>query len=76
MGLNCEKGPTCEPCCECSYCRSIINRKGNLAVREINAVEKLKDELLAILQEINAYGFGVSLREIEKACSWSMNAMD
>jgi DNA polymerase-3 subunit gamma/tau len=58
MGLNCERGPTCEPCCECSYCRSIINRKGNLAVREINAVEKLKDELLAILQEINAYGFG------------------
>ena len=58
MGLNCGKGPTCEPCCECSYCRSIINRKGNLAVREINAVEKLKDELLAILQEINAYGFG------------------
>ena len=58
MGLNCKEGPTCEPCCGCSYCRSIINRKGNLAIREINAVEKLKDELLAILQQINAYGFG------------------
>jgi DNA polymerase-3 subunit gamma/tau len=58
MGLNCQQGPTCEPCCKCAYCRSIIDRRGNLAVREINAVEKLKDELLTILQEIDAYGFG------------------
>ena len=58
MGLNCKEGPTSEPCCECSYCRSIINRKGNLAIREINAVEKNKDELRGILQELDAYGFG------------------
>jgi DNA polymerase-3 subunit gamma/tau len=58
MGLNCKEGPTCEPCCECSYCRSIINRKGNLAIREINAVEKNKDELKEILKELDAYGFG------------------
>ena len=58
MGLNCKEGPTCEPCCGCSYCRSIINRKGNLAIREINAVEKNKDELKEILKELDAYGFG------------------
>ena len=32
MGLNCVEGPTSEPCCECDYCRRIINRTGSLAV--------------------------------------------
>ena len=58
MGLNCEKGPTSEPCCECSYCKRIINRKGTLAVLELNARMKSKDELKTILQEFDAYGFG------------------
>ena len=25
MGLNCEKGPTSEPCCECDSCRQTMN---------------------------------------------------
>ena len=58
MGLNCEKGPTSEPCCECSYCKRIINRKGTLAVLELNARMKSKDELKTILQEFDAFGFG------------------
>jgi DNA polymerase-3 subunit gamma/tau len=28
MGLNCEKGPTPEPCCECTSCKSVLNRDG------------------------------------------------
>jgi DNA polymerase-3 subunit gamma/tau len=58
MGLNCENSPTSEPCCECTYCRRIINRKGSLAVKEINAVEVLKDDLKQLLSEFDAYGFG------------------
>jgi len=25
MGLNCEKGPTSEPCCECDSCKAVMN---------------------------------------------------
>ena len=74
MGLNCKEGPTCEPCCDCSYCRSIIDRKGNLAIREINAVEKNKDELKEILKELDCLRLRGALRETAKACFWSMNA--
>jgi len=59
MGLNCEKGPTSEPCCECNYCRRIINRSGSLAVREINAVAVLKDDLKEILLDFHWYNSGL-----------------
>jgi site-specific DNA-methyltransferase (adenine-specific) len=26
MGLNCEKGPTSEPCCECRPCKAVLSR--------------------------------------------------
>lgn len=58
MGLNCVEGPTCEPCCECNYCKRIINRTGSLAVHEINAGEVLKDDLKKVLSEFDAYNFG------------------
>ena len=58
MGLNCAKGPTSEPCCECDYCKRIINRSGSLAVREINAVDVVKDGLRNILRDFNAYNSG------------------
>ena len=61
MGLNCKIGPTSEPCCECSYCRSIIGRRGAMAVIEINAVEKGKDELKKLLQDYAVYGNGAIL---------------
>lgn len=56
MGLNCEQGPTSEPCCECLYCRRIISRKGSMAVVELNSVEKVKDDLKEILKNFDAYG--------------------
>ena len=35
MGLVCEKGPTSEPCCECDFCKAVLN--GNsLAVQEFD----------------------------------------
>ena len=35
MGLNCEKGSTSEPCCECESCTAVLN--GNsLAFQEFN----------------------------------------
>jgi DNA polymerase III gamma/tau subunit len=37
LGLNCEKGPSSEPCCECAACNSIIKRNGYAPAREINA---------------------------------------
>ncbi len=58
MGLNCEKGLTSEPCCECNYCRRIINRSGSLAVREINAVSVFKDQLKEILRDFDGYNSG------------------
>ncbi len=45
MGLNCVKGPTSEPCCECYSCKRIINGHSLFAVLEINAVDVKKDEL-------------------------------
>jgi len=35
LGLNCEKGPTPEPCCECASCKAILNLN-SLAVIEID----------------------------------------
>lgn len=36
MGLNCETGPTSEPCCECNHCKDVLN--GNsFAYRELDA---------------------------------------
>ena len=58
MGLICKNGPTSEPCCECTRCQSIINKKGNLSVLELNAVEKLKDDLKQILNNFYCYGLG------------------
>jgi DNA polymerase III subunit gamma/tau len=58
MGLNCAKGPTSEPCCECRYCQNIIERRGAMAVVELNAVEKGKDELKKLLQDYATYGNG------------------
>ena len=61
MGLNCTQGSTSEPCCECSYCRSIIGRRGAMAVIELNAVEKVKNELKKLLQDYAIYGNGAIL---------------
>jgi len=36
MGLNCEKGPTSEPCCECDSCKAIMNLN-SFAVQEFDA---------------------------------------
>jgi DNA polymerase III subunit gamma/tau len=58
MGLNCKQGPTSEPCCECSCCQNIIDRKGTIAVIELNAVEKVKDELKKILNDFHWCGNG------------------
>jgi len=33
MGLVCEKGPTSEPCCECDFCKAVLNRN-SFAVQE------------------------------------------
>ena len=38
LGLNCEKGPTDNPCFNCPICRGILNG-GHLAYREINAAD-------------------------------------
>ena len=58
MGLNCKQGLSSEPCCECSYCRHIISRRGAMAVMELNAVERVKDELKQILSDFQWYGNG------------------
>ena len=58
MGLNCEKGPTSEPCCECNYCKRMINVSDSLAVIEINAGEFLKDELKEMLHNFHGYNSG------------------
>jgi len=36
LGLNCESGPTPEPCCKCDSCRAILNLN-SLAVLEVDA---------------------------------------
>ena len=36
MGLNCEKGPTSEPCCECYACRTVL-RGCSMAFTEYDA---------------------------------------
>ena len=58
MGLNCEKGPTSEPCCECNYCKRMINLSDSLAVLEINAVEFLKDDFKEMLKNFHGYNSG------------------
>jgi DNA polymerase III subunit gamma/tau len=35
MGLVCEKGPTSEPCCECDFCKAVLNRN-SFAVQEFD----------------------------------------
>jgi DNA polymerase III delta prime subunit len=48
MGLNCEKGPTSEPCCECEFCKAVLS--GNsFAFQEFDAghlsgVERMRKE--------------------------------
>ena len=59
LGLNCEEGPTSEPCCECKSCRSILKRNGHAPVREINAVKIVIDEIKKLLEEMADYGFGL-----------------
>ena len=51
MGLNCEKGPTSEPCGECRSCQMIIKGHSPLAVIDINAPEWTKDRLKETLKE-------------------------
>ncbi len=36
MGLNCKKGPTSEPCCECEPCKSVLNGR-SFAYQEFDA---------------------------------------
>lgn len=36
LGLNCEKGPTANPCCKCESCRSILNMN-SMSVIELDA---------------------------------------
>ena len=36
LGLNCEKGPTPAPCCECDSCKAVLNLN-SLAVIEVDA---------------------------------------
>jgi DNA polymerase-3 subunit gamma/tau len=48
MGLNCEKGPTSEPCCECTSCRLTMN-VNSFAVQEfdtahLSGVEDIRRE--------------------------------
>jgi len=35
LGLNCKKGPTANPCCECSSCKAILNLN-SLSVLEVD----------------------------------------
>ncbi len=47
MGLNCQKGPTSEPCCDCEGCMS-VHRGGSFGFCEFNAgyfsgVEKMRE---------------------------------
>jgi len=41
MGLVCEKGPTSEPCCECDFCRAVLNRN-SFAVQEFDTAHLSK----------------------------------
>jgi DNA polymerase III delta prime subunit/DNA repair photolyase len=58
MGLNCKEGPTSEPCCECDYCKRIINRHTSTAVLEINAVDVVKKDLREMLGNFSSGGYG------------------
>lgn len=58
LGLNCENGPTAEPCCECKGCKSILNRDGLAPIREINAVDVVKEDLRKHLIEMKWSSFG------------------
>jgi len=49
MGLNCEKGPTSEPCRECLFCKAVINHN-SFAFQEFDAgyfsgVDKMRKEI-------------------------------
>jgi DNA polymerase III subunit gamma/tau len=59
LGLNCEKGPTSEPCCECTNCKYVLQRYGYAPVREINAVDTTKDKIRELLKEMRDYGYGL-----------------
>jgi DNA polymerase III subunit gamma/tau len=59
MGLNCEKGPTSEPCCECYFCKRIINRHTAFAITEFNAVEVLKDDIKEIIERFHFTRSGI-----------------
>ena len=55
MGLNCERGPTSEPCCECESCRAVLN--GNsFAYREIDVGLKSGVDYIRELRQ--TFGFG------------------
>jgi hypothetical protein len=58
MGLNCEKGLTAEPCCECESCKYVLDRYGLAPVREFNAIELGKEDIKKLLQEMKGPGFG------------------
>jgi len=57
MGLNCEKGPTSEPCCECDSCKRIIKRQTLIPILEFNAVELTKEHLKEYLSNFEAGGY-------------------
>jgi DNA polymerase III subunit gamma/tau len=59
LGLNCEKGPTSEPCCECQKCKLILQRDQYVPVREINAVDITKERIREYLKTMTDYGFGL-----------------
>ena len=58
LGLNCEKGPTPEPCCECDSCKRLIGFSSHTAVQRLNAVEKNKDEFKQLLRNFMSYDLG------------------
>jgi len=66
MGLNCKKGPTSEPCCECDYCQRIINRHTSTAVLEINAANVTITDLRKQLRGFSSGGYG-ALEGLDKS---------
>jgi DNA modification methylase len=58
MGLNCEKGPTSEPCCECEHCRQVF-RGSSFGFQEIDAGRfSGVDDLRKLLQNLAAGALG------------------
>jgi DNA polymerase-3 subunit gamma/tau len=53
--LNCEKGPTVEPCGQCASCREILDRGDSLDVHEMDGASNRKIENARELIEIVRY---------------------